>query len=968
MMMIMMMIMITMIMMMINDDNDNNNDDDGDDDNDDDGDGSSIYEGEPVSEWLDDTTDSANPITSSLPSSVANTEVVTPSSVLKLIAVFNKNTTNIKSPIIINARKHSNIDMSSDGTTSENKKNNNNNGSNSADVFDGRMDSQTDRIIDDDTTESSSSVHDADTASTYIPVSIIIVDGTTDFVDDIYTDSTASIITIIDGTFASDKDLSDQFDAGVDVDNHALIEDDCHTASTSTATSMFSSRESIDDVTTSIDVRPMECIPDDDATAEKDPSFDDVCIDDHVDIVEVEDHRDIVDEDDHGDNVKEDHCDTVKEDHRDSVGEDHRDNVEEDHRDSVEEDHRDNDEEDHHRDNVEEDHRDIVEKDDHRDIFEEDHGDSVEEDHSDNVNEVHRDNVEEDDHRYSVEEDHHRNSVEEDDHRDCVEEYYHRNSIDEDDHRDSVEEDHNQSLSLDVQSVTISKETRNEEHGVVNITSDTMKLFVVSSSKRSTKSRTTRESSRTMTVISSSLSASSSVSPSDLNSPAKTVTSCIPDYVHDDEHSIATHDDDHYGLEELTSADMMHADVVSSGPITEYDLNHRSDESEVDVSKSSCLDDVVEASASSSKHHHHCNDDGDAIDHGVLISSIICESNVLVDHHGDATDDSTDYVHLQDHDDHHHLHQSQIPQFYHNMNHHYTNLDNRRDNDSSNKVKRSSAVSSNSFIRSLLWISCSMVIMCIVTWTYHSTIISSTSSSLSSWSLPSLPISSSHLSSSIKQQRYYDSDLTIFTHEMNDNGDDYDYAYGDDDVDIFDDVKDTNDDNDVNVDNDDKDVGCNGGGDDDHDDDDTNADDNCEIEISSDDNSNYSLFNHNDRSDKAIQRDTKKGHLEINDESEQPITTTTTTTNSSQATVVTTINESIFNNIPLSSSAIIVEPNGKSSSSRGKIFAFFSTVTDRMRRSLRRLFRRNGRGGLKKKITADEAIIHVRINDRIVVA
>jgi len=365
-----------------------------------------------------------------------------------------------------------------------------------------------------------------------------------------------------------------------------------------------------------------------------------------------------------------------------------------------------------------------------------------------------------------------------------------------------------------------------------------------------------------------------------------------------------------------------------------------------------------------------------------MISSIIWESNVLLDHNhhnGDATDDSTDYVHLQDHDDHHHLHQSQIPQFYHNMNHHYTNLDNRRDNDSSNKVKRSSAVSSNSFIRSLLWISYSMVIMCIVTWTYHSTIISSASSSLSSWSLPSLPISSSHLSSSIKQQRYYDSDLTIFTHEMNDNGDDYDYAYGDDDVDIFDDVKDTNDDNDVNVDNDDKDVGCNGGGgddrddDDDHDDvddddDDTNTDDNCEFEISSDDNSNYSLYDHDDRSDKTIQRDSKKGHLEINDESEQPITTTTTTTNSSQATVVTTINESIFNNIPLSSSAIIVEPSGKSSSSRGKIFAFFSTVTDRMRRSLRRLFRRNGRGGLKKKITADEAIIHVRINDRIVVA
>jgi len=207
---------------------------------------------------------------------------------------------------------------------------------------------------------------------------------------------------------------------------------------------------------------------------------------------------------------------------------------------------------------------------------------------------------------------------------------------------------------------------------------------------------------------------------------------------------------------------------------------------------------------------------------------------------------------------------------------------------------------------------------------------------------------------------------------MNDNGDHYDYAYGDDDGAIFDDVDDVND---VNVGNDDKDVGCNGGGgddrddDDDHDDDDddTNTDDNCEIEISSDDNSNYSLYDHDYRSDKMIQRDTKKGHLEINDESEQPITTTTTTTNSSQTTVVTTINESIVNNTPSSSSATIVEPSGKSSSSRGKIFAFFSTVTDRMRRSLRRLFRRNGRGGLKKKITIDEAIIHVRINDRIVV-
>ena len=30
------------------------------------------------------------------------------------------------------------------------------------------------------------------------------------------------------------------------------------------------------------------------------------------------------------------------------------------------------------------------------------------------------------------------------------------------------------------------------------------------------------------------------------------------------------------------------------------------------------------------------------------------------------------------------------------------------------------------------------------------------------------------------------------------------------------------------------------------------------------------------------------------------------------------------------------------------------------------MFGRNGRGGLKKKITTDEAIIHVRINDRIV--
>ena len=93
-----------------------------------------------------------------------------------------------------------------------------------------------------------------------------------------------------------------------------------------------------------------------------------------------------------------------------------------------------------------------------------------------------------------------------------------------------------------------------------------------------------------------------------------------------------------------------------------------------------------------------------------------------------------------------------------------------------------------------------------------------------------------HQSSSIKQHRYYDSDLTIFTHEII-------YHYDSDDV------------NDVNADNDDTDVV---GGDDDADENNLNSDNICEYKISSDDkvNSNYSLYDNNDRSDKAIQGDT----------------------------------------------------------------------------------------------------------------